>query len=1735
KNIVEDLYQPICDRITCPSAPTVQKFILDKKGSPKDITNKISNVIPEDGDASPRQKAIDLWGVNGKVYSGNGCGFSNVLSLGYTVEKQAVHERGKSREGESCSTDSGCDAGLYCNPFSKTCMVRTEQETSMHSVPKGGTCWKPEDCMSGLTCDVFNKCSAPSSEPAPGSQGIGETCFTDTECRSNLKCSTFTGKCYEPSPSLADVNQECGEDSDCMAGLICDKTYQICKSGSRLTGGVSVDVSSAFATGSSVAGIAGQTTTTTSSTSSSSSAGSYSSDTICGYKLSELGIKGNQIGVKELYDVYTGTGVWAQVKEDCTNSSLHPACPLCCGIDYMWQWNSACGIGNFLGTTEVIDLDTYDELKHSTQLAAEKAGKGDEIGKPNILNFLSGFCTSEGNPSPDVVRTGLNFNPKISEAEENAMQVFVFPDSTQKGDSFKYRVFRGYLAKTFVINNAIKNDKKVYKESERYKFSSNLEAIKDTELTQFFSKEGNAAAQKKGFASALCQNVGSSKLEGKKSCSIVANEVFDKVKSHVGSVDQEYIIKPSDGIINSIRCICFPSLIAYLKQWRAISVAIKNCVDMIRLTGDGSEGQCRALLSTYVCDLLWEIISCFANKWGTSSGKRLGADAGIGSIIGILTGAGSDLANEVKGRYGETSTFNAMFNEKEMVHGLCLLAFGMEWNVDVSAMVQQSVASVPVETIVMGPTPCQSRFIAWNPITNPRGLTTWEYHFGLMASAGADITPRVKLKCSSGFDCSESDGFVGGECDCNKGGEQEITITPTCKPAWKSQIKKDELVSLDCTYTAQQAKQRYDTLIFEYDWYDTGTKQRVTKSSKCSINAVGSQPPSFCRFDALTASFRCRFGESPSGIRIETVKPQYEYALIHADKTKKDIPTFALNENPEFELLVSQMMPEEQSEMAQGIKYLGYKITNVKGDIVTEIDPAKDDFTIQLKTDGRYKQLVEIPNDGNWKKFFNVGGASKLPVSIWSNDIALSNKIAAKPGDYIGNINIVYTEKNKFTPGKEKFVVDIQGNDLSVYVYRGKAASYLTESKYKIFDGKGKVKDGETYKIIYKPDADKSYDISFKLIDTKLFGTDRVQFLLDYAKGTPSKDPCTSGEPVTWNAQFTAYDADKYGRVTSQVSVDPKTGEKQSKSAAFKISCFNADDLEETEKDTATLPGELKFVINMVPSGEGIDLHTPLYFDHYEEGGMVWSSYYKSEDKNNKPSPGETGALRLWIENTGDLTYRDLRVQLTGPPGVKIQYYNPETKELGDDFSNMFTLDNTGDTKEQTFGYIITIPKDYSDAEIPLRLGIVQKPGPITLDFNLDADGQNILLDPYLYFDHYDIAQGGSVWTSLYDSEDKNNMPTWEEKGIVRFRIENKGTDDSKDVTAELIAPSGVGVQFYNPENGQLSGTVSSSFDLDVLGDEREKTLAYLVEFPESSLDRHFAFKLKLHGLDQVGDTPFLQTATGVSCTAIDSCADYVTADCADNICDKNMPHGCLYDSGRKTCTAREYKIETATLFQNNVPVIELSTSPTNPVKAEAGIKYNMQIKTNLKVPYLYETIYAENGNVLFQASKFFENYDDRFNTNLYSSLARKLRIGLLATDQNGVSLATKDYWVEFVKSACSESAGVCDGSCSDIARIASDFSCDAGRQCCISPYIFKSGRQVPATCEDYDGFCSNSCDSTETEIPYYRFDCDENSVCCVSTDFDDECPGVCATSCDQVYEDIGKLDCLSGSTCCAD
>ena len=109
--------------------------------------------------------------------------------------------------------------------------------------------------------------------------------------------------------------------------------------------------------------------------------------------------------------------------------------------------------------------------------------------------------------------------------------------------------------------------------------------------------------------------------------------------------------------------------------------AVRNCFQTILLTGDGSSGMCQAVLTVYICDLIWDLIRCFKQKY-SFRGRQ---ESPFGSFTSQLVGAGEDMGNSIQGRYGDTSPWKAMFSEKKIVHALCLWAFTGTWDLDITS------------------------------------------------------------------------------------------------------------------------------------------------------------------------------------------------------------------------------------------------------------------------------------------------------------------------------------------------------------------------------------------------------------------------------------------------------------------------------------------------------------------------------------------------------------------------------------------------------------------------------------------------------------------------------------------------------------------------------------------------------------------------------------------------------------------------------------------------------------------------------------------------------------------------------------------------------------------------------------------------------------------------------------------------------------------------------------------
>jgi len=100
-------------------------------------------------------------------------------------------------QGGTCTQDTDCQAGYYCNTSSSTCQVGCRDNT---------------ECPGGV-CNASNQCEYPTGQ-------FCGPCMVDTDCPAGARCvdNPFTGKiCYEQCSSL--LMQPCSDPNDsCILG-----------------------------------------------------------------------------------------------------------------------------------------------------------------------------------------------------------------------------------------------------------------------------------------------------------------------------------------------------------------------------------------------------------------------------------------------------------------------------------------------------------------------------------------------------------------------------------------------------------------------------------------------------------------------------------------------------------------------------------------------------------------------------------------------------------------------------------------------------------------------------------------------------------------------------------------------------------------------------------------------------------------------------------------------------------------------------------------------------------------------------------------------------------------------------------------------------------------------------------------------------------------------------------------------------------------------------------------------------------------------------------------------------------------------------------------------------------------------------------------------------------------------------------------------------------------------------
>ncbi|MBI5397995.1 hypothetical protein HZB03_00895 [Candidatus Woesearchaeota archaeon] len=233
----------------------------------------------------------------------------------------------------------------------------------------------------------------------------------------------------------------------------------------------------------------------------------------------------------------------------------------------------------------------------------------------------------------------------------------------------------------------------------------------------------------------------------------------------MGDPGRQYIARPAGSMIQSLITLCLTGILSWLTNFRNMLGLLMQCFQSILVTGDGSAGQCQSIISQYICDIIYEAISCFVRRMGGPDGAQIG-EGGIGGFFGAVSAAGREVDSDAKSRYGDTNFFTTQFTTEKLVHDVCVFAFTGEWPTDWGALLESQVTLPTASSAWVFP--ATRRWQSYDATSLPGGLgvgqgqATYVYRIAYSLNAGADINFQLKLVCSQ-KDCPEG---KDGKCDC---------------------------------------------------------------------------------------------------------------------------------------------------------------------------------------------------------------------------------------------------------------------------------------------------------------------------------------------------------------------------------------------------------------------------------------------------------------------------------------------------------------------------------------------------------------------------------------------------------------------------------------------------------------------------------------------------------------------------------------------------------------------------------------------------------------------------------------------------------------------------------------------------------------------------------------------------------------------------------------------------------
>jgi hypothetical protein len=469
----------------------------------------------------------------------------------------------------------------------------------------------------------------------------------------------------------------------------------------------------------------------------------------------------------------------------------------------------------------------------------------------------------------------------------------------------------------------------------------------------------------------------------------------------------DYLIDSKASLINSLRCVCLPAISGYLQTIRNILSAIRNCLQGVLVTKEFKSGMCKAVLTQYLCDWIFEAIGCIVKASGKNDAELSNIEASTGRVdpitrtLSALGRSGSRVNSYASGRYGETGTFNALFTQRKLLHMVCLAAFGYDWLPELDAAVNMNGEGFAINSTAMV-FPATRRFMSANPFQ--QGQATFNYHIGYFLAAGDDVNYRLELVCSADMSCNDKYGFEGGRCDCSWGaGGKQPTNYPNVQnmqnynansqnqidasrnyysgvPQAYAQSPQygygERIVSLDAGFikagdTLAEGKGEIYRSVMDTVRYDKvrfcWTPTRSTDGGgqpgcvETKISPAGDLPPAQCTFDMRLMQFGCEHFIKAIGDVYFASTPTMAKTEVYEED---DIIQIDANIKIEYQ--------DDKPETDRTPKYIVMEVKDQNGQPIGRVQSYKS-FLSRPKNPKRFptstdKRIIKIPKSGGYSK-----------------------------------------------------------------------------------------------------------------------------------------------------------------------------------------------------------------------------------------------------------------------------------------------------------------------------------------------------------------------------------------------------------------------------------------------------------------------------------------------------------------------------------------------------------------------------------------------------------------------------------------------------------------------------------------------------------------------------------------------------------------------------------------------